>query len=97
LALGAAARPSDSIKSIVQDTGASKGTLDTMRATLKRLGELGNTFKDIKTISWGKARWNAGREDHDHSDWIEAEADKLVDDIQRFKLGTRLTMGSGGP
>lgn len=85
--------PQDSIKSVMQDTGASKGTVNTMRATLEKLAELGNSPEDIKDMSWGNARWNAkgGREDHEHADWIEAEADKLVDDILRFKLGTRLT------
>jgi len=85
--------PQDSIKSIMQDTGASKGTVNTMRATLEKLAELGNSPEDINDMSWGKARWNAkgGREDHEHADWIEAEADKLVEDILRFKLGTRLT------
>jgi hypothetical protein len=85
--------PQDSIKSIMQDTGASKGTVNTMRATLEKLGELGSSPEDIKAMSWGKARWNAkgGLEDHEHEDWIEAEADKLVGDILRFKLGTRLT------
>jgi hypothetical protein len=86
--------PQDSIKSIMGDTGASKGTVNTMRATLEKLEELGNSPDDIKAMSWGKARWNAkgGREyDHELEDWIEAEANKLVDDILRFKLGTRLT------
>lgn len=85
--------PQDSIKSIMQDTGASKGTVNTMRATLEKLAELGNSPEDIKDMSWTKARWDAkgGREDHEHADWIEAEADKLLEDILRFKLGTRLT------
>jgi hypothetical protein len=83
----------DSIKSIMQDTGVGKGTVNNMRDTLKKLVELGNSPDDIKAMSWGNARWNAkgGREDHEHADWIEAEADKLVDDIRRFKLGTRFT------
>jgi ParB-like nuclease family protein len=85
--------PKDSIKSITQDTGASKGTVNTMRATLEKLEELGHTPEEIKEMSWSKARWNAKgeREEQEHKDWIEAEADKLVDDIVRFKLGTRLT------
>jgi hypothetical protein len=85
--------PQDSIKSIMEDTGASKGTVNTMRATMRKLEELGNSPEDISAMSWANARWNAkgGREDHEHADWIEAEADKLVEDIRRFKLGTRFT------
>lgn len=85
--------PQDSIKSIMEDAGVAKGTVNTMRATREKLKELGNSPEDIKGMSWEKARWNAkgGREDHEHSDWIEAEADKLVADIQRYKLGARFT------
>lgn len=86
--------PHDSIRSITQDTGASKGSVNTMRATFEKLVELGNSPEDIKSMSWSKARWNAKggvHEEREREDWLEAEAQKLVDDIIRFKLGTRLT------
>jgi hypothetical protein len=88
--------PQDSIRSIMQDTGASKGTVNTMRATLEKLGEHGSTPEEIKSMSWSRARWVAKgeHEDREHEDWLEAEAQKLVDDIVRFKLGTRLTMNT---
>jgi hypothetical protein len=93
LALGPAAGTSGQHQEYHAGHGASKGTVNTMRATMEKLEELGNSRKDISGMSWANARWNAkgGREDHEHADWIEAEADKLVDDIRRFKLGTRLT------
>jgi hypothetical protein len=65
--------------------------VNTMRDVLKKLEEFECTPEDIKGMTWSKARWEAkgGREDHEHEDWIEAEADKLVADILRFKLGIR--------
>jgi ParB-like chromosome segregation protein Spo0J len=88
--------PQDSISSIIQDTGASKGSVNNMRSTLAKLIEQGDSPEDIQAMSWGKARWRAkgSHEDQEHGDWIEAEAQKLVDDILRFKLGTRLTKNS---
>ena len=64
--------PHDSIRSIMQDTGAGKGTVNNMRDALKKLEEQGHTPDEIKGMTWGKARWQAkgGREDHEHEDWI---------------------------
>jgi len=83
----------DSIKTIMEDTGASKGSVNNMRAALAKLEEQGHTADDIKGFSWSTARRKAENtpEDKDHGDWIEAEAQKLVDDILRYKLGARLT------
>jgi len=50
---------------------------------LGKLTELGNSPDDIKAMSWGKARWNAkgGLEDHEYTDWIEAEPISSSHDI----------------
>ena len=92
--------PEDTIAAIANDSGIATSTVDNMRAALRTLkqmkdaeGELRHPIEDIKALSWNSARLRAkGREEEpDLEDWIEAEAQKLVDDIVRFKLGGRLT------
>jgi hypothetical protein len=85
--------PQDSIKSTMEDAGVSKGTVNAMRDTRKKLLQLGRNAEEINGMSWGKARAEAKGEctDYDQEAWIEAEADKLVEDILRFKLGARFT------
>jgi phage gp16-like protein len=49
--------------------------------------------EDLQALSWSQAQMRAKgiTEDKEHGDWLEVEADKLVADIVRAKLGTRLT------
>jgi ParB/Sulfiredoxin domain len=82
----------DSIRSIMEDTGASKGTINTMRDTLKKLEERGYDPDEIRRSTWKRARQvaNGNAEDQNREDWIETEAQKLVDAIINAKLGARL-------
>jgi ParB-like chromosome segregation protein Spo0J len=82
----------DSIRSIMDDTGASKGAVNTMRATLKKLKEMGYDAKEIRGATWNRARQvaNGSAEERGQEDWIEAEAQKLVDAIVNAKLGARI-------
>jgi hypothetical protein len=92
--------PEDSIATIANDCGISPSSVDNMRAALRTLkqmknaeGELRHTADDIMDLSWNTARFRAkGREEQPElEDWIEAAAQKLVNDIVRLKLGGRLT------
>jgi hypothetical protein len=76
----------------MDDTGVAKGTVNTMRKVMRKLDELGHG-PEASNISWSKARHLAKGDSEyaEHGDWLEAEADKLVDDIVRFKLGACLT------
>ncbi|WLA65572.1 hypothetical protein [Bradyrhizobium diazoefficiens] len=84
--------PSDSIRSIMMDTGASKGTVNNMRNVLKKLEAAGYQPEEIRASSWNRARQvaNGSPESQEHEDWIEAEAQKLVDAILNAKLAARL-------
>lgn len=85
--------PQDSIRTIMEDSGASKGTVHNMRDALRKLEEQGCNSEEIKQMTWNKARLkaNGSPEQADLEDWIENEAQKLLNDILRFKLGTRFT------
>ena len=85
--------PKDSITTIAGDSGASKATVSNMRAVLVKLKDMGVSPDDIAGLSWESARRKADgiTEERDYEDWFEAEANKLVDDIVRYKLGGRLT------
>ncbi|MCP3395751.1 ParB N-terminal domain-containing protein [Bradyrhizobium sp. CCGB20] len=84
--------PHDSIRSIMEDTGVGKGTVNNMRDVLKKLETAGYSPEEIRASSWNRARQVASRspEGQEHEDWIEAEAQKLVDAIRNAKLGARL-------
>jgi ParB-like chromosome segregation protein Spo0J len=83
----------DSIATIASDSGVSKGTVSNMRAVLAKLKEMGVSCEDIVSLAWESARRRADGiiEEREYEDWFEAEANKLVDDIVRNKLGGRLT------
>jgi ParB-like chromosome segregation protein Spo0J len=83
----------DSIATIAGDSGVSKGTVSNMRAVLVKLKDMGVSADDIASLSWESARRRAEgiKEEREYEDWFEAEANKLVDDIVRHKLGGRLT------
>lgn len=85
--------PGDSIASIAEDSGASKSRVSDMRAVLKKLKDMGVDAEDIADASWDMARIiaNGRTEESQLEDWLEAEANKLVEDIVRYKLGGRLT------
>jgi hypothetical protein len=82
----------DSIRSVMEDTGASKGTVNAMRDTLKKLEQLGYDPEAIRASSWKRARQvaNGNAQDQKHEDWIEAEAQKLVEAIINAKLHGQL-------
>jgi hypothetical protein len=82
----------DSIRSVMEDTGASKGTVNAMRDTLKKLEQQGYDPEVIRASSWKRARQvaNGNAQDQKHEDWIEAEAQKLLDAIINAKLHGRL-------
>ena len=89
--------PEDSIATIANDCGIAKSSVDNMRAALRTLkqmknaeGELRHSAEDIRDLSWNTARFRAKNPDEEmpeREDWLEAEAQKLVNDIVRFKLG----------
>ncbi|MHC2401411.1 ParB-like chromosome segregation protein Spo0J [Bradyrhizobium barranii subsp. barranii] len=83
----------DSITSIAKDASVSQSTVSNMRAVLKRLRELKVAEEDIGELTWNSARLRAQgiEEQAELEDWREAEAQKLVEDIARAKLGGRLT------
>jgi ParB-like chromosome segregation protein Spo0J len=83
----------DSIATIASDSGVSQATVSNMRAVLAKLKEMGVSRDDIVSFSWESARRRADgiTEEREYEDWFEAEANKLVDDIVRHKLGGRLT------
>ena len=85
--------PEDSIASIASDSGASEATVSNMRFVLARLKEMHVSLDDIANLSWDSARIRAdgGAEQRELDDWRETEANKLVDDIRRNKLESRLT------
>lgn len=82
----------DSIRTIMLDTGVGKGTVNNMRDVLKNLEDAGYPPEEIRRSSWNRARQvaNGSAESQQHEDWIEAEAQKLVDAILNAKLGARL-------
>lgn len=84
--------PEDSIRSIMADAGVSHGTVNNMRDVLKKLEAAGYTPEEIRASSWNRARQvaNGTPENQEHEDWIEAEAQKLVEAILNAKLGARL-------
>jgi ParB-like chromosome segregation protein Spo0J len=83
----------DSIASIAKDAGIAQSTVSNMRSVLRKLRELEVPKEDIGEMSWNRARGRAQgiTENAELEDWREAEAQKLVDDIARAKLGGRLT------
>jgi ParB-like chromosome segregation protein Spo0J len=83
----------DSIATIASDSGVSKATVSNMRAVLATLKEMAVSRDDIVSLSWESARRRADGiiEEREYEDWFEAEANKLVEDIIRHKLGGRLT------
>lgn len=83
----------DSIASIAKDAGIAQSTVSNMRSVLRKLRELDVPTEDIGEMSWNRARGRAQgiTENAELEDWREAEAQKLVDDIARAKLGGRLT------
>jgi hypothetical protein len=86
--------PEVSIADTMSLSGVAKGTVNTMRATWKKLND-GNhgTPEELETLFWSQAilRAKGLREEMDRDVWVETEADKLLEDIVRAKLGTRLT------
>ncbi|MCK1678519.1 ParB/RepB/Spo0J family partition protein [Bradyrhizobium sp. 147] len=84
--------PGDTIKSIMADAGVSHGTVNNMRDVLKKLEAAGYSPEEIRASSWNRARQvaNGSPENQEHEDWIEAEAQKLVDAILNAKLASRL-------
>lgn len=82
-----------SIASIADDANIGESTVSNMRAALRKLRQLEVPEEDILEMSWNRARLRAqGTEDQaELEDWREAEAQKLIDDIVRAKLGGRLT------
>jgi phage gp16-like protein len=86
--------PRDSIASTAKLSKVSTGTVDNMRRVWRKLndGSHGEPH-ELQALSWSQAQMKAKGipEDREHGDWLEAEADKLVSDIVRAKLGTRLT------
>lgn len=86
--------PKDSIASIARDSGISESQVSVMRAVLAKLKEIETSANEIESLSWDRARSKANGHDEpfdNTEDWREAEANKLVDDIMRSKLGGRLT------
>lgn len=86
-------KAADSISSIAKDSGIAQSTVSNMRAVLKKLAELEVSAQDIGEMSWNRARGRAQgiTENAELEEWREVEAQKLVEDIARAKLGGRLT------
>jgi hypothetical protein len=86
--------PRDSIRVTMKLSGVGKGTVNNMRRVWKKLNEEKNGAPEaLAALSWGQALGAADgtAENAEYEDWLEAEADKLVNDILRAKLGGRLT------
>jgi hypothetical protein len=86
--------PRDSIAVTMKLSGVSKGTVDNMRRVWRTLKERKKApLSELLSLSWGRAQIsvNGFAEEAEHQDWVEAEADKLVEAIVRAKLGGRLT------
>lgn len=84
----------DSKAVIMRLTGVSKGTVDNMRRIWRMLKEKGEKpLSELLTLTWGHAQYvvNGHPEQAELEDWLESEANKLVDAIVRAKLGGRMT------
>jgi ParB-like nuclease domain len=86
--------PRDSIASTAKLCKVSTSTVDNMRRVWRTIndGQHGEP-EDLQALNWSQAQMRAKgiTEDKEHGDWLEVEADKLVADIVRAKLGGRLT------
>lgn len=86
--------PRDTVAATVEKSGASASTVDNMRSVWRRLNDgKHGTPEELDALSWGQARMRLeGRvEEMDAQDWREAEADKIVEALQRARLAGRLT------
>jgi hypothetical protein len=86
--------PRDSVASTAKLCQVSTGTVDNMRAALKKLKKDNLvTPEEMKNLSWSRARMKAlgVPEYRELGDWIEREAQKLADAIHSAKLVGRLT------
>lgn len=84
----------DSVRETAAMCGVGHTTVDRMRAVWRTLHQQEDAnIDELKTLSWTQAQRKANGEPEykEQDDWLNAEAEKLVDAIKNKKLGNMLT------